>query len=277
MIVVGALSIGGAGKTPVVEYLARRWHRSDHPLAIVGHGYRGAVRSTAWVDAPDAARFGDEAAALRRALPAAIPIAVGPDRRASVRLAAQRADLILVDDGFQDHRLPRAADLVVIDATASQRVLPAGPLREPLDALNDADLIWFHKFDQPGARPLPPQWAPQVTSRVSPTAVQLAGGQRHPAAWLAGRSIRPICGIGRPEAFLNTLRQLGARVRPGLVRADHHRFTAAELAALPSDSLWVTTAKDRERLPCDWPGVVLEVEVEVIAGHDAIDALIGRA
>lgn len=269
-IVVGALSIGGAGKTPVVEWLARALAPRAR-VAIIGHGYGAAIDRPVRVEAPDAARFGDEAAALRRALPPEVIIALGPSRAAAHAFVAPEADVILVDDGFQDPRLPRTADLVVIDATAARGVLPAGPLREPLAALARADRVWLHKVDEPGARPLPAPWSPLVHSRVEATAVRLPDGRRVPPDWLAGRAVRPICAIGRPASFLHRLRHHGARLDAGCVRADHHRFAAAELARLPADLPWITTAKDRERLPPDWPAAVLETTLRIEAGADALD------
>ncbi len=273
-IVVGGLSVGGAGRTPVVEWLARRL-AADRRVVIVGHGYRAGVERPTIVDGPDAARFGDEAAALFAALGDVprVRIVVGGGRGACHRAAASRADLIVVDDGFQDPDLPRTLDLVVVDATAGRRVMPAGPLREPLSALSRADAVWLSKIDEPGARPLP--GPVDVTSRYVVRGVRLSDGRLVDAGWLAGRALRPLCAIGRPASFLHRLDACGVRILPGCVRADHHRFTTAELARLP-DGPWVTTAKDRARLPPGFPAAVLEVEVEVVSGGSRLAALLSR-
>lgn len=274
-IVVGALSVGGAGKTPVVEHLARVLARAGvHPIGIVGHGYGGRVSRPTWVDGPDGARFGDEAAALYTALSGAgirARIIVGGSRAARHRQAAARGGVVLVDDGFQDHTLPRTADLVVVDATADRRVMPAGPLREPWSALGRADAVWLHKVDEPGARL--DGVTPLVSSRVVPRAVWLPDGRRVDPDWLVGRALRPLCAIGRPASFHHTLRAAGARLLPGCVRADHHRFGAAELARLPAGA-WITTTKDRARLPHAVPAhlslAVLEIGLELVTGADAL-------
>lgn len=273
-IVVGGLSVGGAGRTPVVEWLARRL-AVDARVVVVGHGYRAGVARPTVVDACDAARFGDEAAALFEAVGDVpqIGIVVGGDRCARHCEASRRADVIVVDDGFQDPDLPRTLDLVVVDATAARRVMPAGPLREPLSALSRADVVWLSKIDEPGARPL--ARPADVTSRYVVRGVRLPDGGVADAGWLAGRALRPLCAIGRPSSFLHRLDACGVRMLPGCVRADHHRFTAAELARLPAGP-WITTAKDRARLPPEFAAAVLEVEVEVVSGGERLTALLAR-
>lgn len=268
-VVVGALSVGGAGKTPVVAWLARRWATRCR-VAVVGHGYGGTARAVAVVDGPDARRFGDEAAALRRALPDAVTVVVGPRAAAHAR-AGLDADVVVVDDGFQDPTLPRTLDVVVVDATAGRRVLPAGPLREGFEALARADVVWLHKVDEPGARSLAEA---AVESRVGVSGVRLADGQRVGADWLVGRAVRPVCAIGRPGSFVQTLRSAGAVVEAGHLRADHHRFGAVELARLPAVT-WVTTSKDAERLPQGFAAVI-EVEPVVVRGAGVVDGLLDR-
>lgn len=275
-IVVGALSVGGAGKTPVVEALARRL--APRRVVIVGHGYGGRARSeTLRVDGPDAERFGDEAAALWRSLAGMdVAIVLGPSRAVGQRWAERHLapDVILVDDGFQDPALPRTVDLVVVDAAAGHRVMPAGPLREPLSALSRADAVWLHKVDEPGARSLAGV-EPLVTSRAAPRAVRLPDGRRVGPDWLAGRALRPLCAIGRPASFAHTLTVAGARLLPGCTRADHHRFGADELARLPAGP-WITTTKDHARLPPSFAAAVLEIELELIDGAAALDAALSR-
>ncbi len=275
-IVVGALSVGGAGKTPVVEALARRL--APRRVVIVGHGYGGAgVERPQRIERADARRFGDEAVALWRSLAALdVPIVVGPRRAAAQRWAEQHLDpeVILVDDGFQDPALARSVDLVVVDAAAGRRVMPAGPLREPLAALTRADAVWLHKVDEPRARPLG-DVEPLVTSRAVPRTVALPDGRRVGPEWLHRRAVRPLCAIGRPDSFAHTLTAAGARLLPGCIRADHHHFTDAELARLPPGP-WITTTKDHARLPASFAAAVLEIELDLIDGEAALDAALTR-
>lgn len=272
-IVVGALSMGGAGKTPVLERLARHLLAAGHRVGIVARGYGGRIGGVAPVPAPDGRRFGDEPADLRRRLPAALEIWVGRPRVAAWAAAARRADVVLVDDGFQDPALPRSADVVVVDATAPREVLPAGPLREPLTALARADLVWLHKVDEPGARRLPAA----VHSVVAARAILGPDGRRFDPSWLRGREVTLLSGVGRPSSFRHTAERLGARVVAAVERGDHHRFGAADLArALAPGRPVVTTTKDRERLPPDFPAFALEIEVAVRSGWPAVEALLSR-
>ncbi|MCB9549096.1 MAG: tetraacyldisaccharide 4'-kinase [Myxococcales bacterium] len=262
-IVIGGLAVGGAGRTPLVEWLARALDAEGWRVAVVAHGYRG--QGTGLVRTPDAAR-GDEAAALRRALPARIPVVAGPSRVAGLA-AVPAAEIVLLDGGFQDRDVPATARIALVDATAPRGVLPAGPLREPLDALARADAVWLHRVDEPGARPLPAPWVPAVESRVAVRAVHLPGGEVVGPAWLRGRAVRPLTGIARPASFRATLAGAGAEVLDGYERADHHRFSARELAACAArGGTWVTTTKDRERLPPGWPAAVVEVALAPVAG-----------
>ncbi len=264
-IVVGGLSVGGAGKTPVVEWLARRAHLGGRRVAVVGHGYGGQARAVTRVDAPDARAYGDEASALRRLLPPEVVVWVGP-RAATVEIASRAADVVLVDGGFQDPACPRTFDLVVVDATDSRHVLPAGPLREPWSALSRADLVWAHRVDEPCARPV----ACDVRSRVVASTLERPDGTHVSPDTLRGQPVVPLCGVARPGSFLHTLEALGARVESGLIRADHHRFRTGELPAGPV----VTTAKDRERLPPGYPAAVLHTTLAV-DGAEAVDEALG--
>jgi tetraacyldisaccharide 4'-kinase len=273
-VVVGGLTVGGAGKTPIVALLARHLEARGLRVAVVTRGYGGRVRSATLVERPDARVSGDEASALRRSLPPGVQVWASPRLRDA--LAAASADVVLVDDGFQDPTLPRSADLVVVDATAPAAVLPAGPLREPLEALGRADLVWLHKVDEPGAR-APVGHPADVESVVAARTLVAPGGEHLSPAWLADRAVVMVAGIGRPSSFRHTLVRLGARVSMALEVADHAEFSARALRRLERSGLpVVTTAKDRERLPAAFAAHVLEVEVDVRRGWPTVEALLER-
>ncbi len=262
---VGGLAIGGAGRTPLVAWLATRLAARGLEVAVVAHAYRTHLRRAEQValGAPGV-RWGDEAAALRQVLPQEVVVWSGP-RHATV--AAARGDVVLMDGGYFDNALTCRARIAVVDATAPRRVLPAGPLRAPLAALSRADVIWLHRVDEPGASALPDPWQPQIQSRVALRRIHLPDGGVVGPEWLAGRWVRPLTGIARPTSFRHLLTTAGARLLPGLECADHHPFTARELArCLAQGEGWVTTTKDHPRLPVGWPAAVVEVETEVVAG-----------
>ncbi len=222
----------------------------------------------ACVERPDANLYGDEASALRRALPSEVGVWVGARQGASA--AFSEVDLVLVDGGFQDPSWARTADLLVLDATASRWVMPAGPLREPLAAVTRADLVWLHRWDEPGAESFGLPVA--VRSKVRAVELELPDGRRVPPSFLNGRPVVPISGIARPGSFHHTLRTLGAVLGPPLALADHHWFSPGDLRDLPT-GLPVTTTKDRERLPSGFSVAVLHVDLDV-EGLAAVDELL---
>ena len=263
MLCVGGLSVGGAGRTPVVTALAERAIQRGIDVAILGHGYRGRVDRPTRVTRPDARLFGDEAAALHIRLPT-VPIWVGPSR-AAVLAGMPPAALILSDGGLLDEALPRQGTLLVVDATAPRLVMPAGPLRAPIDRVH-ADWIWLHRCDEPNATDLPAQ----IRSSIVLDHIELADGQRVDAGWLAGREVRVLSGIARPGSFVHLLERHGARVVGHRIRGDHHWFSASDVARLGPD--WIVTAKDRVRLPAECPVNTLHIGLRL---HDgALDPLI---
>ena len=252
---MGSLAVGGAGKTPIVAWLARQL---SGPLAILGHGYRGRFKGPyAQVQAPDPLLYGDEAVALYRELPDR-EIWVARDRAACLKQI--QIPHVILDGGSQDLSFPRALEIIALDASAPRRLLPMGPLREPLSALARADLIWLHRVDEPGAEPLPAPWQPQLHSRVKPLYVQLPGGVRRELSWLKGRPLRPISAIARPGSFHLALKRLGAELLPPIVRGDHDALSPRDWSG---PALAITTSKDLARLPVGADVVTLMIDLEV--------------
>ncbi len=204
VIVVGNLTVGGTGKTPLVIWLAGKLAARGLRIGIASRGYRSAGGPARLVtDADDAVSAGDEALLLYRRLKLAVAIAA---RRAeAVRLLEPMCDLILADDGLQHYALERDLEIVVIDGArglGNGRLLPAGPLREPGTRLNEVDTVVVNGtgFTWPGA----------VSMNLVPVAVvALQGGERRPLAAFAGRRVRAIAAIGNPQRFFAMLREHG--------------------------------------------------------------------
>lgn len=234
--VVGNLTVGGVGKTPLVAWLAGALVAHGIRVGIVSRGYGGRVRGPLRV-APDAdpALVGDEPALLARRL--GVPVAVGRDRVAAARLISAGVDLILADDGLQHYRLARDVEIVVIDGQrrfGNGRLLPAGPLREPPARAARADFVIVNGG---------PVAAGEIAmSVVAGDVVALVGGERRPLAAWRGQRVHAVAGIGNPGRFFATLRAAGV-VPIEHPFPDHARLTAADLAfgdALPV----VMTEKD---------------------------------
>lgn len=246
--------MGGAGRTAILQYLAQLWHQRGQKLCVLGHGYGGHGAGLRPV-AADCARDGDEAIALRRALPEEVPVWVGP-RRAGIRQLAGPGRLLLVDGGLLDPHAPASAVLAALDATAPRSVLPAGPLRCALPvAARSADALWWHRVNEPHeALPdLPNDLGLCFQSAVRVVGLRLPGGRSVGAQWLAGRRVGLLTAVARPQSVLHTLRAAGAQIGAQRLKADHAPLYPEDLrGAGAADNLcWVCTEKDAPKL---WPG-----------------------
>lgn len=303
-ISVGNLTVGGAGKSTVVQFLARRLQQENIVPGIVLRGYGRTHPSVAMLVADgenmlsSVSDAGDEAYMLAQSLPT-VPVAVGKRREAVIRLLAERtaAQIALLDDGFQYFRMNKLLDIVLIDATqplTGQQLFPAGYLREPLAHLRRADQIWITHADQVGPEPLnslrealatvAPS-IPVVITKHTLTALHVLGGEAVAPTQLAGRRILAVSGIGNPQSFEASLQQAGARVIP-LRYTDHHLYRPEDMQyihkmAQEQRAQWIAcTRKDAVKWPVtDWPMpvVVVDCQLEILAGRSKIQAIIDKA
>ncbi len=289
VLAVGNLTAGGAGKTPVVAFLAERLARDGARVAVLSRGYGRRARRLLRVEGPPWPSFeevGDEPLLLaRRALPH-VQVWVGANRAALARQArAAGATVALLDDGFQHRWLRRDGDVVVLDEAVglgNGHLLPWGPLREPATSLKRASLLWLRAAAHPRALPPLPEGCPVVRARHSAVDVLHPDGTLAPLSSLAGRRLLGFCGIARPTAFGQTLRELGAEMVTVQGFPDHHAFTPKQLAALRAEAAavkaeLVTTEKDAMRLPQDFPALVVRLGVTLLSGEDVLTGFLRRA
>ena len=245
VVSVGNLTVGGTGKTPVVEWLAGRGLGAGLRTGILLRGY-GRERGE---------RLNEEGRLLEWALPAA-RVHADPDRvRGAHHLHAEGVQWIVLDDGFQHRRLRRALDIVLVDVTQPfgfGHLLPRGLLREPVSALRRAHVGILTRCDQIDPEEvrrlklLLEQRAPHMTfwrSTHRPTGFRSVHGA-HDLEYLAGTRVRLLSGIGNPEAFERTATSLGLSVEEHVRFPDHHRYRAADLESLAGDLPIVMTTKD---------------------------------
>ncbi|MGB5131525.1 MAG: tetraacyldisaccharide 4'-kinase, partial [Steroidobacteraceae bacterium] len=204
VVVVGNLTVGGTGKTPLVIWLAGELAARGLRVGIASRGYGAAGGTARLVTAlDDAASAGDEPLLLQRRLRQ--PVAIGKRRADAVRLLEPDCDLILCDDGLQHYALDRDLEIAVIDGPrglGNGLRLPAGPLRESRSRLAQVDAVVVNDtgFTWPGA----------IQMKLVPVAaVALAGGERRPLAAFAGRRVRAVAAIGNPKRFFAMLREHG--------------------------------------------------------------------
>jgi tetraacyldisaccharide 4'-kinase len=231
VVVIGNVTVGGTGKTPFTIWLAMQLQARGVRVGIVLRGYGGSSshwpRDVSSDSSPE--EVGDEAVLL--AMRTGAIVVAGPDRVAAAQRAIERgAQLVLSDDGLQHYRLARDREIVVIDGrrgVGNRRLLPAGPLREPVSRLAQADLRVVSWRDG-SARPLTPAPATvQVWARIS-QATALVGGETRSLDEFKGSRVHAVAGIGHPQQFFAALQQLGIEVAPHPL-PDHARLTAADI------------------------------------------------
>ena len=244
VIVVGNITVGGAGKTPLTLWLAGQLCARGWRPGIVSRGYGGdsaAPRPVAASSLP--AEVGDEPLLLYRR--SGVPVWIGRDRVAAGRAllaASPGVNVIICDDGLQHYRLARDVELAVFDGRGAGNGwrLPAGPLREPLARLAGVAAV---VCNGPPDDRIPPT-LPRFEMRLQPGAFYRLDDPRQVCAApdLAGRRLHALAGIGDPERFFRTLEALGL----GFARhpfPDHHAYRAADLA-FADDGVLLMTEKD---------------------------------
>lgn len=280
VVVVGNIAAGGSGKTPVVMWLVERLRLAGRTPGVISRGYGGTEAGPVAVPAAgDPSRFGDEPVLM--ALRTRCPVWIGRDRVAAARAlhaAHPEVDVIVSDDGLQHYRLARDVELVVVDGhqLGNRMLMPSGPLREPLGRLAGCDLVLAHGDMPAVARAACPP-APVYRMALVPTAFYSLEQprRRRSAAEFAGRRWRAIAGIGRPERFFETLRDLG--VAPASTRAfpDHHVYTAEDLVLDGADGLLVTE-KDAVKLHTLAPAETWVLPVDTDIRDGAFERILER-
>lgn len=256
VISVGNLTLGGTGKTPAVEWLARYYRDQGLRVAILSRGYGQTQERN------------DEALVLAENLPD-VPHLQGKNRVALARIAETdlQSEILILDDGFQHRQLHRDLDVVLIDATEPwgyDYVFPRGGLREPKTRLKQAQVIAITRCDQVNlaqrqrVRQEIEQMAPGraiLETTHQPCCYHNSEGEELALSALRNRQVGAFCGIGNPEAFFRTVEQLGVTLINRRTYNDHHSYAEEDIATLcrwahglPKDASVLTTQKDLVKL-----------------------------
>ncbi len=277
VIGVGSLTLGGAGKTPLTQYIARYLKSEEHSVAVLTRGYgrkssgMRVLNDRASDGEPGAAgsyrEYGDEPLMLARSLPD-VPIIVNKNRYEAGRWAERElsAEVLVLDDGYQHLALARDLNILLIDATdpfGGFEMAPFGRLREPLYGIKRADAIIITRadrpFDQGQTQAIVKYYCgdkvPVMYCYSTITGLRhLATGEVYEAKDLAGWNIAAACGIANPRAFAEDVLQAGINIVSESFFADHHAFAQEDLDRITraareagADAI-VTTEKDAVRL-----------------------------
>src|SRR5881398_246131 len=316
VISVGNLTVGGTGKTPIVEKFARALQAGGRKVAILSRGYKSVPRKRSWldrlrgniVDPPrivsdgktlllDSRTAGDEPYMLAHNLKDVV-VLVDKDRVKSGLFAIDKwkVDTLLLDDGLQYLHLKHRLDIVLVDRQApfgNELLLPRGTLREPPRNLRRASYIFITKSTGESNEQLI-----QRIRRYNRTAEiiecahkplhhkNVVTGEIAPLEKLRGIYIGSLCAIAAQDSFEDGLSKLGARIEIAKRYIDHHRYTEAELQSFINRcirrdlEMVVTTEKDAVRFPLlvktEVPIFFLRVEIEILSGHETWEHCVAR-
>ncbi|MBQ0066695.1 MAG: tetraacyldisaccharide 4'-kinase [Phascolarctobacterium sp.] len=315
VISVGNITVGGTGKTPTAQRLARFIHENGYRVVILNRGYRSnwdkdiGVVSDGTKISMTAYEAGDEAYLMAKTLPG-VPVIIGKNRAVTGRYAVEKfnAQVIVMDDGYQHWHLQRDLDVVLVDTLTmfgNGNVLPRGILREPLDNLNRADVFLLTKTDQSSdmnkleLRKILGQYnqkAPVVESIHCPkNFVEIAEWYKDTGTTISldelrNRKVIVFSAIGNPSSFEQTLSSIGLELLESVRYPDHHDYGMSEMqyinerAAELNAVAIVTTAKDAVKIPTEFiysqreiPLYVLNMEIQIIGDINKIKRLINNA
>jgi tetraacyldisaccharide 4'-kinase len=289
VVCVGNITMGGTGKTPMVEYIARALKRAGVRVAVLSRGYRGKQEKGLGVVSDGKALLlsqresGDEPYLLARRLKE-VPVLVGRNRYKSGEMARQRFEtqVAILDDGYQHIQLERDMNILLVDGRegfGTGHVFPLGSLREPLAGLSRADHILITKTERKDRvqdiEKTLRRWnsgAEIFHGRTVPEyLLDPKTGQQNELTSLQGKKIFAFAGLATPEYFFELLRSLGAVLVGEIVFPDHHRYKEDDLDLIRkmiADAEWsVTTEKDMIRLEdLNYEGLpikVLQIRTEI--------------
>lgn len=239
VIIVGNITVGGTGKTPLVIWLAQLLEKAGYRPGIISRGYKGIASS--WPqqarEDSDSRVVGDEAKILAKR--AGCPVAVGPDRAKSAQALIERhgCDVIVSDDGLQHYAIQRDIEIAIIDGErryGNSFLLPAGPLREPVERLSTVDMVVCNGLASSGEFPLRVEG--KVAFNVNDETLT------KPLEEFKGQSVHAVAGLGNPSRFFSHLKKFGILFESHIF-SDHYAYTSNDIS-FADDKLVMMTEKD---------------------------------
>ena len=257
IISVGNITVGGTGKTSLVEYIARKFRERGSKVAILTRGYkRGAFDL-----------LGDEPKMLLKNL-SNVPVVVNKNRAVALRRIEKEygIDIVVLDDGMQQWRIKKDLEIVTIDATnpfGNKHMIPRGILRQPLSTLKKADIFVLTKTDLAGNSDTLKRRLDHYNSKALivesvhyPVGFYRPEEEENliPKDFLKEENVAILSGIGDPDSFASTVSSLGIKIALDLRFGDHHNYTSGEIKAVTESirnkglNLLIITEKDATRL-----------------------------
>lgn len=266
VIVVGNITVGGTGKTPLLIALVEHLKDRGFVPGVISRGYGGSAPGYPFLLTPSAtaAEVGDEPLNIFETTGCAV--CVGPDRVASANyLQAQGCNILLSDDGLQHYRLGRTLEIAVVDGErgfGNGQCLPVGPLREPVARLSSVDMVVVNGETNAS---FPPEIKSRFTMTMLPAAwIRLTDQQKFPLPHLLPRTqVHAVAGIGNPQRFYRSLRALGLTPIEHDF-PDHHVYAAHELKFSETSPLVMTTkdaVKCRAFAGDDWYSLIVNARL----------------
>jgi len=276
VVVVGNISVGGSGKTPLVIALVKALAEHGLKSGVVSRGYGGQATDYPLLVRSDtcAKESGDEPLLIARVTAQLdCPVVVDPDRSRGVDhlLATHRVDVVLTDDGLQHYRLHRDIEIAVVDASrglGNRRLLPAGPLREPIQRLHEVDFVVANGDTAVASADAQIQLLPQRFRHLA------TGREVVPDHWAEGSAVNAVAAIGNPQRFAATLESLGLDVK--LHAKDDHRPLRPTDLLFDDNKPVIITAKDAVKLVDSVADNVWVLDVETALPSQFVEQLLQR-
>ncbi|MGC6247745.1 tetraacyldisaccharide 4'-kinase [Bisgaard Taxon 45] len=262
VVVVGNLSVGGNGKTPVVIWLVKQLQQKGLCVGVISRGYgsQSSVYPLLVTPDTDPVQGGDEPVLIAKRTQ--VPVCIAPNRQQAIELLLQhqpKCEVIISDDGLQHYQLQRDFEIVVMDATrglGNGFLLPAGPLRELPSRLNSVDLIICHGQAT--------QYSDVEMTLVPQYAVNLVTGEQRLLSDF--QRVSAIAGIGHPQRFFNMLASLSIQLIQTKAFQDHQKFDATQFTAFDHTQPLLMTEKDAVKCMAfaqqNWWYVPVEAEIK---------------
>lgn len=289
VISVGNITVGGSGKTPLVEYIAKQLIAKGKTVAILSRGY-GRPNSRGLSNQDDYAFLGDEPFMLSKKLPQA-KILVNPDRIHSLKEAQEKfkTQVAILDDGMQQWRIKKDLEIVVIDAAQDiqkAKLLPRGLLREPLSALKQADIFLVNKQ----TTDVSCTQLRGFLNRINKKALYFEAVYQKEKSTLdliKGKHVFAFCGIAGPERFIDSLKEAGAKLLKERLFPDHYPYKPDDIKEILEEAedlgaeVIITTEKDYARLQgkefsflkeYKFPIRVLEISLKIINDEEKFNS-----